>query len=180
MLQADGRLKDSIESRSLKHTISILNTIPQSETPEFHLCDAIHSHVHACKDAHALQTVASVASGIRKPCIQAAKLAKNWGIGLETATRTVEATTQRGLRTVLHNTLSRRFRTNDRQLRYRRLTNEVFTDTLESPVPSWFRQNRYAQVFATRFGWSRVFPMRCKADAHDGLSLQAQCDGVPL
>ena len=57
---------------------------------------------------------------------------------------------------------------------------EVFTDTLESPVPSWFRQNRYAQVFATRFGWSRVFPMRRKADAHDGLSLLAQRDGVPL
>ena len=116
MLQADGRLKDSIESWSLKRTISVLKTIPQSEMPEFHLCDAIHSHVLASTDAHAPQTVSSVTSGIGKPCIQAAKLAKNWGIGLETATRTVEATTQRGLRTVLHNTLSRRFRTNDRQL----------------------------------------------------------------
>ena len=180
MLQADGRLKDSIESWSLKRTISVLNTIPQSETPEFHLCDAIHSHVLASTDAHAPRIVALVTSGIRKPCIQAAKLAKNWGIGLETATRTVKATTQRGLRTVLHNTLSQRFCTNDRQLRYRRLMHEVFTDTLESPMPSWFRQNRYAQVFATRFGWSRVFPMRRKADAHDGLSLLAQRDGVPL
>ena len=88
MLQADRRLKDSVESWSLKRMISVLNTTPQSETPEFHLCDAIHSHVLASTDAHAPQIVASVTSGIRKPCIQAAKLAKNWGIGLETATRT--------------------------------------------------------------------------------------------
>ena len=180
MLQADGQLKDSIESWGLKRTISVLNTIPQPETPEFHLCDAIHSHVLASPDAHAPQTIAPVTSGIRKPCIQAAKLAKNWGIGLETATCTVKATTQRGLRTVLHNTLSRRFRTNDRQLRYRRLMHEVFANTQEPPLPSWFRQNRYAQVFATRFGWSRVFPMRLKADAHDSLSLLAQRNGVPL
>ena len=179
MLHADGRLKDPVESWGLKRMVSILHTIPQSEIPEFHLCDAVHSHVLASIDGHSPQTVASVTSRVRKPCIQAAKLAKNWGIGLETTTRTVEATTQRGLQTILHNTLSRRFCTNDRQLRYRRLMHEVFTDTLESPVPSWFWQNRYAQVFATRFGWSRVFPMRRKADAHDGLSLLAQRDGVP-
>ena len=55
----------------------------------------------------------------------------------------------------------------------------MFTDTLESSVPSWFRQNQYAQVFATIFGWSRVFPMRHKADTHEGLLLLAQHDGVP-
>ena len=118
MLHADGRLKDPVESWDLKHTVSVLHTIPQPEVPEFHLCDAIHSHVLSSMDGRFPQTVASITSGIRKPCIQAAKLAENWGIGLETATRTVEATTQRGLRTILHNTLSRRFRTNDRQLRY--------------------------------------------------------------
>ena len=118
MLHSDGRLKDPVESWGLKRTVSVLHTIPQSEIPEFHLCDAVHSHVLASTDGHSPQTVASVTSGVRKPCIQAAKLAKNWGIGLETATHTVKATTQRGLRTVLHNTLSRRFRTNDQQLRY--------------------------------------------------------------
>ena len=38
MLQADGRLKESIKSWSLKRTISFLDTIPQPEMPEFHLC----------------------------------------------------------------------------------------------------------------------------------------------
>ena len=45
-------------------------------------------------------------------------LATRWGIGIETARRNIEATTQRGVRTVAHPSLSRRFRTNDRQLRY--------------------------------------------------------------
>ena len=180
MLQADRGLKDSIESWSLRCTVSALNTIAHLETPDYHLGDAMHSHKLVNPGAPDPQTIASITSGVRKPCIQATKLAKNWGIRLEPATCTIEATTQRGLRTVLHNTLSRRFHTNDRQLRYQRLMHKVFTDTLESPVPSWFWQNRYAQVFATRFGWSRVFPMRRKADAHEGLSLLAQRDGVPL
>jgi hypothetical protein len=46
-------------------------------------------------------------------------LARNWSIDRQTAKRTIDVTTQRGVRTVLHPTLSRRFRTNDRQLRYR-------------------------------------------------------------
>ena len=55
---------------------------------------------------------------------------------------------------------------------------EMFTDTLEANAVSWFHQNQYAQVFATCFGWSRVFPMKRKANAHDGLSLMAQLDGI--
>jgi hypothetical protein len=55
----------------------------------------------------------------------------------------------------------------------------MFTDTLKASVVSWFRQNRYAQVFATRFGWVRVFPMKKKSQAHEALSLLVQRDGVP-
>jgi transposase len=55
----------------------------------------------------------------------------------------------------------------------------MFTDTLKANVTSWFQQNRYAQVFATRFGWVRVFPMQKKSQAHEALSLLVQRDGVP-
>ena len=106
-------------------------------------------------------------------------LAKNWGIGLDAARRTVETTTQKGVRTILHPTLSRRFRTNDRQLRYRRLSHDMFTDTLEARTRSWFRCNKYAQVFSTKFGWVRVYPMQRKSQAHEALSLLAQREGVP-
>ena len=97
MLQADGQLKDPIESWSLKRMISVLHGILQSETLDFHLGDAMHSHELVDTDTHGPQSIGSITSGIRKPSIQANQLAKNWGIGLETATHTVEATTQRGL-----------------------------------------------------------------------------------
>ena len=106
-------------------------------------------------------------------------LAKRWNIGLAAAEKTLEVTTQNGVRTVLHPSLSRRFRTNDRQLRYRRLSHPMFTDTLEAKTTSWMRQSRYAQVFATRFHWVRAFPMKKKSDAHKALSLLVQRDGVP-
>ena len=95
------------------------------------------------------------------------------------AKRTVDATTQRGVQSVLNPTTTCRYRTNDRQLRYRRLSHDMFTDTLEASVRSWFRQNRHAQVFAKAFGWCRVYPMKKKQDAHHGLSLMAARDGVP-
>ncbi|KAI2502750.1 Reverse transcriptase (RNA-dependent DNA polymerase) [Fragilaria crotonensis] len=106
------------------------------------------------------------------------QLAKNWGIDLATAKRTIDVTTQRGVRTVLHPTLSRRFRTNDRQLRYRRLAIDCFTDTLISNIPSR-RNNKYAQIFSTSDGWCRAYPMAKKSMAHEGLSLLFQRDGVP-
>ena len=40
-------------------------------------------------------------------------LARRWGISIPQAQQTLKSTTQRGVRTVLHPTLSRRFRTND-------------------------------------------------------------------
>jgi hypothetical protein len=154
MLDSNGNLRDSIVDK--RHLSSLHR---ESVSTDFGL---------------ALQRMA-------KPqySIQPMVLAKNWNIGLKTAQQTLDATLQRGVRTTLHPTLLRRFRTNDRQLRYRRLAHDMFTDTLKAGVSSWFRLNRYAQVFATRFGWVRVFPMQKKSQAHEALSLLVQRDGVP-
>jgi transposase-like protein len=46
-------------------------------------------------------------------------------------------------------------------------------------VPKWKRGNKYAQVFAKRFGWTRAYPMRSKGDAHEAVSLLLQQCGVP-
>ena len=54
----------------------------------------------------------------------------------------------------------------------------MYTDALEAKVRSWHRKNKYAQVFSTRFGWTQVYPMRNRSDAHEGLLLMAQRDGV--
>jgi hypothetical protein len=64
--------------------------------------------------------------------------------------------------------------------KYRRISHEVYKDTMKANTVSYFRQNKYAQVFCTKFGWTRVYPMQTKAEAHEGLSLMFQRDGAPL
>ncbi|MGL4350630.1 MAG: hypothetical protein ACRCT2_08740, partial [Plesiomonas shigelloides] len=122
--------------------------------------------------------VSSIGSKHSGPGITAEKLAKNWGISLERAEKTIKATTQRGVRTVLHPSLSRRFRTNDRQLRYRRLPITCFTDTMKSNIISK-RGNKYAQVYCSAEGWTRVFPIKKRSEAHETVSLLFARDGVP-
>jgi hypothetical protein len=122
--------------------------------------------------------IGSTTTSRRRGVMTAERLARNWNISLEAAKQTLQVTTQQGIWTVANPMLSRRFRTNDRQLRYRRISTDVFTDTMESSVVSK-RGNQYAQVFATPFGWTRVYPMKKKSDAHDGLSLMFARDGVP-
>ena len=66
----------------------------------------------------------------------------------------------------MHPYLSRRFRTNDRALRYRRLTHNMFRDTLTAGTTSK-RGKKYAEVFATNFGLTRTFPMKSKSESHE-------------
>ena len=115
--------------------------------------------------------------GTRKN-VDAEALSEKWGIGIEAAERTVRSTTQRGMRSTVNPTLLRRFRTNDRQLRYRRLPCTMFTDYMKSNVKS-HRGNIGAQVFATREGWARAFGLKKESDNHHALSLLFQRDGAP-
>ena len=62
--------------------------------------------------------------------VDAATLAKRWGISPDKAVQTVLKTTQRGVRSTLHPALLRRYPTNDRMLRYNRLPHPLFTDTM--------------------------------------------------
>jgi len=119
----------------------------------------------------------NVMSRKTKP-IDSLTLAARWMINPERAKQTILRTTQRGVRTCLNPTLARRFPTNDRMLRYKRLPHPVFTDTLIAGTTSK-RGNKYAQVYATSFGWARAHPMTKKSETHDTLSLVFHRDGVP-
>ena len=72
----------------------------------------------ACAIQSATLNVAAMHITGHKRSIDAPTLARNWGIGLQAAKQTVKVTTQRGIRSIANPSLSRRFRTNDRQLRY--------------------------------------------------------------
>jgi hypothetical protein len=122
--------------------------------------------------------VSGVKASDRCQGIDAAQLAQNWGIGLHMAEKTLKVTTLRGIRTLTHPSLSRWFRTQDRQLRFRRLPIKCFTNTLIAKSESRSK-NKYAQVFCTAEGWTRAFPMRTKSQAHEALLLLHKRDGVP-
>jgi hypothetical protein len=68
--------------------------------------------------------------------IDSSTLAKNRGIGIEAVKRTRLVTTQRGIRRMVHPSLTKRYNTNDRQLRYRRLPVTMYTATMYSTILS--------------------------------------------
>ncbi len=106
-------------------------------------------------------------------------LAGRWMIAPDRAMKTVQWTTQQGVRTCLNPTLPRRFPTNDRMLCYKRLPHTTFTDTIFSGTPSRSGNSKCAQVYTTSFGWARAHPMTRKGAAHETLSLLFHRDGVP-
>jgi hypothetical protein len=124
--------------------------------------------------------VSLTATGKRKGNLTAERLAKNWGTSLDSAKQTLKVTAQCGVRTTANPSLSRRFRTNDRQLRHRRLRCDMCADTLDAKTVKSHRGNICAQIFATRFGWHRAFPMKAKLEAHEAVSLLFARDGAPI
>ena len=68
--------------------------------------------------------------------IDADALAEKWMVSTKVARRTLSRTTRRGIRTTAHSSMSRRFRTNDRHMRYKRLNHSMYANTMKASVPS--------------------------------------------
>jgi hypothetical protein len=138
------------------------------------LLQEMTSHVHI-SEVNMASLTADMSDG---GGVDVSTLAKNFGIGIEAAKKSRLVTTQRVVKRMIHLSLSVRFRTNDRQLRYRRLPVACFTDTMLSKSKS--RQvNKAGNVLCTANGWTRAFPMAKEKDAHEALSLMFHRDGVP-
>jgi hypothetical protein len=93
--------------------INLVSTSKQSA--DFTANDYFHGALQACVK------VSQVKVGNSCRAIGHKMLADKWLVSPEVARCTLERTTQRGVRTISHPSLSRRFQTNDRQLRYKRL-----------------------------------------------------------
>jgi hypothetical protein len=105
-------------------------------------------------------------------------LAKRWMISLHKAKQTLEATSQRMVRE-RPNDLVRRFKTNDRLIRYNRINANMYTDTMFTNVVSR-RMNKCAQVFVIpELKWVSVMALRSKGDAHLALDHVFRTTGVP-
>jgi hypothetical protein len=79
---------------------------------------------------------------------------------------------------MIHPSLTKQYKTNDRQLRYRRLPVTMYTDTMYSTILTR-QDNKAAQICCTDFGFVVAFPMKRESEAHEALSLLFHRDGVP-
>ena len=114
---------------------------------------------------------------VRNLSVEPLVLAKRWGITPEKALKTIQATTQRGIGTMLYPLLSKRYRMNDRNFHYYCMAHPLFSDTMFANT--MFRNsNRCVQEYATDFGWARAFPMASKSEAHETLLWLFVWDGV--
>ena len=115
-------------------------------------------------------------SNSRHSDVTAHDLSERWSISLKAATNTLKKTTQRFLRSAVL-PLSRRYRT-DMMFERKTLRGQWSTDTMDGRCKS-LEGNRYAQVFANKSYFSRIYPMDSKKKAGDALRLFCQEFGVP-
>ena len=96
--------------------------------------------------------VARVGASKGRNGVTSDSLSHKWLFLLKAARRTVEHTTQRGIRKILHPYLSRQLKTNNQALKYNRLKHNVFTEMIQAGTVSR-RMNCYSRVYSTEFGW---------------------------
>jgi hypothetical protein len=123
------------------------------------------------------KVIVSAASTVRKGTVTAKDLADKWFIGLNAAKRTLEQSTQRGVRDFTMTEGYKRMKHTEHQLMYRHIRTSVCTDTMFNKTKS-LKQNTCAQIYVTSFHWTRIYPLRTKADAHLTLDQLHQDVGV--
>jgi hypothetical protein len=164
-------------------TSLVINSISSTYTDLINIThdDNFHQALSSNIVISSLDTGMSLTGNVcarKAPGVEFMTLSTRWCISPQKAQRTLTKTTQRGIRKCLDPTLSLRFPTNDRMLRYKRMPHPCFTDTLVTGTPSK-QGDKYAQAYCTSFGWTHVHPMQCKGEAHETLSLLFHRDGVP-
>jgi len=108
------------------------------------------------------------------------KISRTFGIGLETASRTLKATTQLALRHAIH-PIHKRYSTKVAQLRYPRLTGRhgIFhTDTFFADTPT-LSACTMGQMYTNDVDFSKFYPMRRKGEVADTLIAFMQDIGIP-
>ena len=123
--------------------------------------------------------IAFVGAKDRHSQVNAETVAKRFRCGIETAQKTLKATTQRGVRQAIH-PLHRRYRVDHLDLNRKRLNDTFYMDTLFSKVKS-LAGFTCAQQLITNGTFTRVYPMESKSGANIAAVLNEFIDdvGVP-
>jgi hypothetical protein len=110
----------------------------------------------------------------KKKGVEARDLTTRWNIPLELAKKTIQVTTQFCLQSTEALTLNRRFKTNDRILRYSRVIANVFMDTFfaSNKLGASKRGNKVCQIFVTEFSRVHAVPLASKSGENIAFSLK--------
>ena len=107
------------------------------------------------------------------------QLSKSWSIDIETAKWTIELTSQY----VKHegsSHLKRRYSTNDRILRYKRIQTHFFMDTFQVTAKAISQQkNRYIQLLISDTGYMFMYPIKLKTEIVNAVKAFAKQISLP-
>jgi hypothetical protein len=120
--------------------------------------------------------VSAVDTRARHTKLSVEEVSRKFGVGLETARKTLKATTQYGIRHAVH-PLSRQYRMDIMQSKRQRLNNTFYTDTMFSGIRS-LRGNTCAQVF-TNGKYVHMEPGERKSQAGEALGSMIDEVGIP-
>ena len=124
-----------------------------------------------------IRNMAPVSTGNPTKKLTPEILSSMWGIGLETARNTLNATTQSVIWQSVH-PLERRYRTAHKQFRYNQLNDRFYADVMFSGHKS-LSGNTCATVFVNGGKFSFVYPQVKKGDTDQALATFYDMNGIP-
>lgn len=199
----DTRTPTYDEISSCKWVVLTGDKVWDPHSPAFHeeeeKMDFVHDVVNNCNDRqlmsllsiksssspffddyHLISRNIHVATTGKKPSVSKEQLARGWGIGIQTAKKTIQVTTQRGIRQI-EGHLERRLKTKQAHSRYPHLNRRhgrFYTDTFFVSAPS-LRGMKCVQLYTNDIGLTKVYPMGSKSDAHETLNVFIHEVGIP-
>lgn len=142
----------SFEEDESKHQTLQINQVTSSASSDARMLSSISTVFDSPSlITHPVFRTSAVSTHSKKG-IDAEKLAKLWGIGIQTAEATLSATTQKIIRSAI-NPIERRYRTMQQQLRYRQLggnSGRFYSDTFFSTRKS-ITSKSCCQIFVNNF-----------------------------
>lgn len=178
-------LIDQVEQSKMKMSLGSTSMQPIANDPLFESSTSSHSNLDNTSlesinvyDEYLDYTVGSLNAG--KPTkVSPEFLSKIWHIKPDLAKKTLLQTTQR-YRQGLDNELSRRFSSNDRMLRYRRIDSHFYTDTFfVTAKGKSTRGNTCAQLFVSDKGYIALYLMKSKGQYLQALQQFCKDVGIP-
>jgi hypothetical protein len=121
--------------------------------------------------------VAALSSSTRKPKITPHDLSRKWCIGLETAKKTIQVTTQSGIRNIFAPS-ERKVRFKAPWLKFPSINTKIFADQMFAKVPGIHGETG-ATAYTDGEGFDHIIPWKAKQDHPASLLTYIQHAGVP-